>query len=68
MQSAGKELVSSDRVSLFLKDPDEDELYATVFSVGTGESDTVERVGHTSVANYVAQLKQCVSYKGKLLK
>lgn len=70
-QSAGKELVNSDRVSLFLKDPDEEELYATVFSVGSGECDMVERVakqGHISVANYVAQLKECVSYKGKLLK
>ena len=63
--------MNSDRVSLFLKDPDEDELYATVFSVGSGESDTVERVakqGHISVANYLAQLKECVSYKGTLLK
>ena len=75
-QSAATKLVDAHRSALFLVDSCSKELYAHMFSVDSDESDCIARVAcetePSSVDDYIQQLgsalKECVSYKGELVK
>lgn len=76
LQSAATSLVNAHRSALFLVDSSSQELYAHMFSVDSDESDCVDRVAcetePSSVDDYIQQLssslKECVSYKGELVR